>query len=668
MSDRPLFPPGEASSPQIEVASLAGLRRALEDPGYAAVCFVGPRGSARADLLHALGDAVRARCRLVYLRGTALPPGGFWMRMADALELNSGYDARRRVLGLAGHLSRSGQALLVVLDDAHALPADTLYAVLATARSQPGFLVVLAHGPGDRLAGPLPEDVALVLSEAAGPLPPAGADERPDATGAIDADAPEPRAEPDAAPHDEERYVEVEVEGTPAYATPAPDAHDAVADDADEPVADAVDDAERDADAWAASRERTHAASEVEDDELAASPDGERRPAWTDDENERAAPQEEAYESEALPGETPREAWRNVASPRIDEPGVGAEQDALPFAEPRADDAAPAAQQTRAPGTPKLPAAEVRAAAARARAAARVAAAVRAAESRSAGVDDVSRDEADAHEADDDAYAASAPAHPPRGPGDGHAGAGAQRAAAAPPAPPSTRSSVGRALPPEAPRPHHPAPARPPWEMPMDPAGRSHRRAARERRSERRRRALWGAGGLALGLLVASALQVGDWRPLARRVLDVAGGVATPRAPAPDAPSPAASERGATGDGAGLARRAPSPERAPNASARAGQAAPAPPTTVPAAPRAPGPDVAPGSDVAAAPSASEVAQPPPRARSGGDSASPDRRRDARERSGRRRASRRRARSGEPACSDAAARAGRRAPARVRPGP
>lgn len=180
MPDRPPFAPGarQDSSPRVEVASLAGLRRALEDPGYAAVCFVGPSGPARADLLHALAEAVRGRSQLVYLRGSGLPPGGFWMRVAEALELASGYDARRRVLRVAGDLSHTGQALLLALDDAHLLPADTLYALLATARSQPGLLVVLAHGAGDRLAGPLPEDVALVLgAEAPGPLglPPAGA-------------------------------------------------------------------------------------------------------------------------------------------------------------------------------------------------------------------------------------------------------------------------------------------------------------------------------------------------------------------------------------------------------------------------------------------------------------------------------------------------------------
>jgi|GEM_PF-4310002 len=244
MADRPSLPSGApgSPSPRVETGSLGALRRAVEDAGYAAVCFEGPSGSARGDVLAALGDALRPRCRPLHLPALPVPPGGLWMRVAESLELASGYDARRRVLRLAGDLARSGQALLSLVDDAHVLPADTLYALIATARMQPGFLLVLAYPEGERLAGPLPEDVALVRT---------GGDAA-DAQAALGAAATAPAAAPAAAtapPAALDEEVDARAEDAdadpwmPRVVDAAPGAYDA----APPPLADAGDETGEDA-------------------------------------------------------------------------------------------------------------------------------------------------------------------------------------------------------------------------------------------------------------------------------------------------------------------------------------------------------------------------------------------------------------------------------------
>lgn len=124
--------------------------------------LAGPEGSGKTTLLHALASELAPLRSAVYLAHPRLPLGGFWMRLAGELDLEPGYDAKRRVLRRAADLAREGGSLLLLVDDASELPAETLYALIATARSEPGIQLVLARSDAASLAGPLPDDVPVV--------------------------------------------------------------------------------------------------------------------------------------------------------------------------------------------------------------------------------------------------------------------------------------------------------------------------------------------------------------------------------------------------------------------------------------------------------------------------------------------------------------------------
>jgi hypothetical protein len=131
--------------------------------------LAGPDGSGKTTLLHALASELAPLRSAVYLAHPRLPLGGFWMRLAGELDLEPGYDAKRRVLRRAADLAREGGSLLLLVDDASELPAETLYALIATARSEPGIQLVLARSDTASLAGPLPDDLPVVRIDGAAP-------------------------------------------------------------------------------------------------------------------------------------------------------------------------------------------------------------------------------------------------------------------------------------------------------------------------------------------------------------------------------------------------------------------------------------------------------------------------------------------------------------------
>jgi AAA domain len=160
--DAALYVPRRATE-----AALDALERALGTTPPGAVRFCGPAGIGRSLLLRVLERELAGRYQTLRLCRPSLLPGGLWIALARELGVDPGYDSKRRVLRLAAELAREGRALLLVIDDAGALPAESLYALLDTARTEPGLRLVLAHSDAESLAGPLPEDVPVVrLDEA----------------------------------------------------------------------------------------------------------------------------------------------------------------------------------------------------------------------------------------------------------------------------------------------------------------------------------------------------------------------------------------------------------------------------------------------------------------------------------------------------------------------
>jgi hypothetical protein len=149
-------------------AVLRALRGAIEGAPHGAAALIGPSGAARAAVLQALVDELGTRLPVAAMRRPTLPLGGLWMEVAARLDLDGGYDAKRRILRLAGELADQGRGILVVVDGADALPGESLYGLLDVARSERGFHVLLGW-PDDGAAQALPENLFTATIE--GPSP-----------------------------------------------------------------------------------------------------------------------------------------------------------------------------------------------------------------------------------------------------------------------------------------------------------------------------------------------------------------------------------------------------------------------------------------------------------------------------------------------------------------
>lgn len=146
--------------------ALDELERGLAASPHGAVCFTGPPGIGKSLLLRVLGVELAERYRTVYLPYARLPAGGLWMCVATELNLEAGRDPKRAVRRLLGDLAEARQSLLLEVDDASSLPAETLYDLLAFARSEPALRVLLTYSESEELPGPLPENLAVVRLEA----------------------------------------------------------------------------------------------------------------------------------------------------------------------------------------------------------------------------------------------------------------------------------------------------------------------------------------------------------------------------------------------------------------------------------------------------------------------------------------------------------------------
>jgi len=146
--------------------ALDELERSLAGASQGAVCFTGPPGIGKSLLLRVLAAELGERYTTAYLPYARLPAGGLWMCVATELGLEAGRDPKRAVRRLLGELATARRMLLLQVDDASALPAETLYDLLAFARSEPALRLLLTWSDTESLSGPLPDDLPVVRLEA----------------------------------------------------------------------------------------------------------------------------------------------------------------------------------------------------------------------------------------------------------------------------------------------------------------------------------------------------------------------------------------------------------------------------------------------------------------------------------------------------------------------
>ena len=146
--------------------ALDELERGLAGAPQGAVCFTGPPGIGKSLLLRVLAAELAERYTTAYLPYARLPAGGLWMCVATELGLDAGRDPKRAVRRLLGELAAARRMLLLQVDDASALPAETLYDLLAFARAEPALRLLLTWSDTESPSGPLPEDLAVVRLEA----------------------------------------------------------------------------------------------------------------------------------------------------------------------------------------------------------------------------------------------------------------------------------------------------------------------------------------------------------------------------------------------------------------------------------------------------------------------------------------------------------------------
>ena len=121
----------------------------------ACAALTGEAGLGKTLLLHVLRERLSGAFECLYLPLGRLDPNQLWSSVSVAIGLGSGDDDRGAVLGRARSLAADGSGLVLLVDDAGAIPA-ALQAELIAACETPGLSLVLALA-----AGELPEQSAL---------------------------------------------------------------------------------------------------------------------------------------------------------------------------------------------------------------------------------------------------------------------------------------------------------------------------------------------------------------------------------------------------------------------------------------------------------------------------------------------------------------------------
>jgi hypothetical protein len=130
-------------SPEWERA-LHALKRSVEG-GRGIVVFDGPDGTGKSTGLRELMQRLPAAFRVVLLAGEALSCAELSGRVLDVLEVSRGENPQQLVALHAEHLCAQGRSLVLLVDDAEALPVETVHWLALLARSrETGVRVVLA--------------------------------------------------------------------------------------------------------------------------------------------------------------------------------------------------------------------------------------------------------------------------------------------------------------------------------------------------------------------------------------------------------------------------------------------------------------------------------------------------------------------------------------------
>jgi type II secretory pathway predicted ATPase ExeA len=111
----------------------------------ACAALTGELGLGKTLLLRVLRERLSGAFECLYVSYESLAPDGLWSRVAVEIGLGSGDDDRGAVRGRARSLAADGSGLVLLVDDAGAMSAETL-AELVAACETPGLSLVLALG------------------------------------------------------------------------------------------------------------------------------------------------------------------------------------------------------------------------------------------------------------------------------------------------------------------------------------------------------------------------------------------------------------------------------------------------------------------------------------------------------------------------------------------
>jgi hypothetical protein len=140
----------DAASYVPRLALEAALAELVEGIGKTPACAAlsGEAGLGKTLLLHVLRERLEGSFESLYVPYARLDAPDLWRWLAVALGLGRGDDDRGAVLGRARRLAADGMGLVLLVDDAGALPTSTCAQLLA-ACSTPGLSAVLAFDADD---------------------------------------------------------------------------------------------------------------------------------------------------------------------------------------------------------------------------------------------------------------------------------------------------------------------------------------------------------------------------------------------------------------------------------------------------------------------------------------------------------------------------------------
>lgn len=132
--------------------AIAGLVRAVEHEAGTAALH-GPPGIGKSLLLRLLAQRVATRLQSVFLPYGAVAPEELWTWVLGLLERSAGEDPAAELLHHVARLRAEGSGLLLLVDDADAMPLETARALVgAVARARGGLRATLVLADDGRAA------------------------------------------------------------------------------------------------------------------------------------------------------------------------------------------------------------------------------------------------------------------------------------------------------------------------------------------------------------------------------------------------------------------------------------------------------------------------------------------------------------------------------------